>query len=173
MTSGRCRSRKVVFWHINTCEVSCHRVLDCQCQNRIDFFRSLDSGAKTSHAEVKNPSVRWTRLHLHCDPRACRSLTHGIFEGGNGRYIRSMHEDRQDWSFGTIYKEGHLGASRTRGKHMDAMWCHVKCHVRRRACEAVGRPCRACEAPWVWAEPARPPVRLSCVEHRETLPACR
>ena len=73
----------------------------------------------------------------------------------------------------TIYKEGHLGASRTRGKHMDAMWCHVKCHVRRRACEAVGRPCRACEAPWVWAEPARPPVRLSCVEHRETLPACR
>ena len=24
-----------------------------------------------------------------------------------------------------VYKEGHLGASRTRGKHMDAMWCHV------------------------------------------------
>ena len=69
-----------------------------------------------------------------------------------------------------IYKEGHLGASMTRGKHMDAMWCHVKCHVRRRACEAVGRPCRACEAPWVWAEPARPPAPTVLVEHRETLP---
>ena len=66
-----------------------------------------------------------------------------------------------------VYKEGHLGASRTRGKHMDAMWCHVKCHVRRRACEAVGRPCRACEAPWLRGLP----FRLSCVEHCETLPA--
>ena len=66
-----------------------------------------------------------------------------------------------------IYKEGHLGAPRTRGDarfaHMDAMCRHVDCHVRHRACEAVGRPCRACEAAWV----------VSCAEHREALPACR
>ena len=40
--------------------------------------------------------------------------------------------------------------------HMEAMWCHVEWAAE--LARAVGGLCRACEAPWVWAEPARPPV---------------